>query len=260
MTVAQARAHLAEGQFPPGSMGPKIEAAAQFVQETGGTATVTSLDRVVDALAGASGHPHHPVSTRRSVLTWRPPAPAAVPGGLGPGARAARGPPGLRQLHDLPRRLPHPRVGSGRRLPRRRDRPRPRRLGRPRMDGQPHRAVARRAGRDAGGRRRGARRPLLAGPRRGPARPDGHRPAGPRARRGLRRDRHRGRAGRGRLRRAHLPGPRRRGDRHRPGLLPLRPRPAPRRRGAGVGAPGRPATAGAWTRTRSRRPSRRARR
>lgn len=55
MTVAQARAHLAEGQFPPGSMGPKIEAAAQFVQETGGTATVTSLDRVVDALAGASG-------------------------------------------------------------------------------------------------------------------------------------------------------------------------------------------------------------
>lgn len=55
MTVAQARAHLAEGQFPPGSMGPKIEAAAQFVQETGGTATVTSLDRVVDALTGASG-------------------------------------------------------------------------------------------------------------------------------------------------------------------------------------------------------------
>ncbi len=54
-TVAQAGAHLAEGQFPPGSMGPKIEAAAQFVEETGGTATITSLERVVDALAGASG-------------------------------------------------------------------------------------------------------------------------------------------------------------------------------------------------------------
>jgi carbamate kinase len=55
MTVAQARGHLAEGQFPPGSMGPKIEAAAQFVEETGGTATITSLERVVDALAGVSG-------------------------------------------------------------------------------------------------------------------------------------------------------------------------------------------------------------
>jgi carbamate kinase len=36
-------------------MGPKIEAAAQFVEETGGTATITSLERVVDALAGVSG-------------------------------------------------------------------------------------------------------------------------------------------------------------------------------------------------------------
>jgi carbamate kinase len=55
MTVAQARAHLADGQFPPGSMGPKIEAAAQFVDETGGTAVITSLERVADALDGASG-------------------------------------------------------------------------------------------------------------------------------------------------------------------------------------------------------------
>ncbi|HEX2123344.1 MAG TPA: carbamate kinase, partial [Thermoanaerobaculia bacterium] len=32
MTVAEAEKHLADGQFPPGSMGPKIEAAVQFVK------------------------------------------------------------------------------------------------------------------------------------------------------------------------------------------------------------------------------------
>ena len=55
MTVEEARAHLADGQFPPGSMGPKIEAAAQFVEEAGGTAIITSLDRVAEALAGSTG-------------------------------------------------------------------------------------------------------------------------------------------------------------------------------------------------------------
>ena len=30
-TVTEARRHLADGQFPPGSMGPKIEAAIKFV-------------------------------------------------------------------------------------------------------------------------------------------------------------------------------------------------------------------------------------
>ncbi len=55
MTVAEARAHLADGQFPPGSMGPKIEAAAQFVASTGGTAIVTSLERVAEAVAGRGG-------------------------------------------------------------------------------------------------------------------------------------------------------------------------------------------------------------
>jgi carbamate kinase len=35
MTVAEARQHLADGQFPPGSMGPKMSAAIKFVE--GGT-------------------------------------------------------------------------------------------------------------------------------------------------------------------------------------------------------------------------------
>lgn len=55
MTVDEARAHMVDGQFPPGSMGPKIEAAAQFVAAGGGSAVITSLERVAEALAGRGG-------------------------------------------------------------------------------------------------------------------------------------------------------------------------------------------------------------
>lgn len=55
LSVAEARAHLREGQFPPGSMGPKIEAAADFAQATGRPALITSAERVLDALVGTSG-------------------------------------------------------------------------------------------------------------------------------------------------------------------------------------------------------------
>jgi carbamate kinase len=55
MTVAEARAHLADGQFPPGSMGPKVEAAAQFIDAGGREAVITSLERAADAMTGATG-------------------------------------------------------------------------------------------------------------------------------------------------------------------------------------------------------------
>jgi carbamate kinase len=55
LTVAEARAHLAEGEFPPGSMGPKIAAAISFVEEGGSRAVITSLERGADALAGGAG-------------------------------------------------------------------------------------------------------------------------------------------------------------------------------------------------------------
>ena len=55
MTVAEARAYLADGQFPPGSMGPKVEAAVRFVEGGGREAIITSLERAVEALAGATG-------------------------------------------------------------------------------------------------------------------------------------------------------------------------------------------------------------
>lgn len=55
MTIAEARGHLADGQFPAGSMGPKVQAAMQFVEAGGGTAVITSLDRIAEAVAGTAG-------------------------------------------------------------------------------------------------------------------------------------------------------------------------------------------------------------
>jgi carbamate kinase len=55
MTVAEARGYLAEGQFPPGSMGPKVDAAAQFIEAGGREAVISSLERAADALARRTG-------------------------------------------------------------------------------------------------------------------------------------------------------------------------------------------------------------
>ena len=54
LTIREAQQLLAAGEFPPGSMGPKVEAAAEFV-EAGGRAVITSLDRVAEAVAGRAG-------------------------------------------------------------------------------------------------------------------------------------------------------------------------------------------------------------
>lgn len=55
MTVEEARAHLADGHFPAGSMGPKIEAAVQFVEGGGRQAVICSLEGAPEALAGRAG-------------------------------------------------------------------------------------------------------------------------------------------------------------------------------------------------------------
>lgn len=55
MTIADARGHLADSQFPAGSMGPKVQAAMQFVEAGGGTAVITSLERIAEAVAGTAG-------------------------------------------------------------------------------------------------------------------------------------------------------------------------------------------------------------
>ncbi|VVB67639.1 Carbamate kinase [Candidatus Norongarragalina meridionalis] len=55
MTLGEARRYLAEKQFPAGSMGPKIEAALQFLEKGGKEVIITSPERIGDALAGKAG-------------------------------------------------------------------------------------------------------------------------------------------------------------------------------------------------------------
>ncbi len=55
MTVAEATRYLAEGQFPAGSMGPKIEAAIQFVNRGGKQVLITDVEHLRDALQGNDG-------------------------------------------------------------------------------------------------------------------------------------------------------------------------------------------------------------
>lgn len=55
LTVAEARRGLASGQFPPGSMGPKIAAGVEFVESGGREAIVTSPENLLGAIAGREG-------------------------------------------------------------------------------------------------------------------------------------------------------------------------------------------------------------
>lgn len=50
MTTAEAERYLAEGQFPEGSMGPKIRAAIRFVNNGGRQAVITTPELAADAL------------------------------------------------------------------------------------------------------------------------------------------------------------------------------------------------------------------
>jgi carbamate kinase len=52
LTVKEARAYLEEGQFPPGSMGPKIEAAIQFLESGGEQVVITKPELLSEALGG----------------------------------------------------------------------------------------------------------------------------------------------------------------------------------------------------------------
>jgi carbamate kinase len=51
----EARGYLEAGEFPAGSMGPKVESALQFLAGGGRRAVITSLPRLRDALAGRAG-------------------------------------------------------------------------------------------------------------------------------------------------------------------------------------------------------------
>jgi carbamate kinase len=55
MTLSEARRYLEEGHFPPGSMGPKIQAVINFLEGGGKRAIITSFDGIEEALAGKGG-------------------------------------------------------------------------------------------------------------------------------------------------------------------------------------------------------------
>ena len=52
ITAQEAERHLRAGQFPPGSMGPKVEAALSFLAAGGEWAAITSPALVAATLAG----------------------------------------------------------------------------------------------------------------------------------------------------------------------------------------------------------------
>ncbi|GAB3758289.1 carbamate kinase [Ramlibacter monticola] len=55
VSASDMRRYLAEGHFPAGSMGPKVEAALRFLDAGGRRVIVTSLDTAVPALKGETG-------------------------------------------------------------------------------------------------------------------------------------------------------------------------------------------------------------
>jgi len=55
MTASDAEEYLRQGHFPPGSMGPKIEAAIDFLRNGGTKVVVSSIDKATEAVFGNAG-------------------------------------------------------------------------------------------------------------------------------------------------------------------------------------------------------------
>ena len=55
ISVAQAKQYHADGQFPAGNMGPKIEAAINFIENGGKRTIITSLENTREAVTGKIG-------------------------------------------------------------------------------------------------------------------------------------------------------------------------------------------------------------
>jgi carbamate kinase len=53
--LSELKRHHRDGQFPPGSMGPKVEAAIRFLEGGGKRCTITSLAQAMAALEGRTG-------------------------------------------------------------------------------------------------------------------------------------------------------------------------------------------------------------
>ncbi len=59
LSVADAEKYLAQGEFPKGSMGPKIQAAINFIKSGGKKVIITSIEKTGEALKGKAGTTIH---------------------------------------------------------------------------------------------------------------------------------------------------------------------------------------------------------
>ncbi|BBO78820.1 carbamate kinase [Desulfosarcina widdelii] len=55
LSVEELREYSRQGQFPSGSMDPKVRAIAEFVEKTGNRGVICNLDDITEAIAGRSG-------------------------------------------------------------------------------------------------------------------------------------------------------------------------------------------------------------
>jgi carbamate kinase len=55
VTVSQAKEYLKAGEFPPGSMGPKVDACISFIANNGEKAVITHLEDIERAVEGNAG-------------------------------------------------------------------------------------------------------------------------------------------------------------------------------------------------------------
>jgi len=55
LTLIEAKNFMQEGHFPPGSMGPKIQAAIDFLEAGGNQVVITSVEKSEDAVLGKAG-------------------------------------------------------------------------------------------------------------------------------------------------------------------------------------------------------------
>jgi carbamate kinase len=55
VSIAKAKQYMKEGHFPPGSMGPKVQAIINFLESGGDQGIITSIEKIRDALEGNAG-------------------------------------------------------------------------------------------------------------------------------------------------------------------------------------------------------------
>jgi carbamate kinase len=78
LTASDAEHLLQSGEFPAGSMGPKVESAVRFVSEAGKPAIITCAERLQAAVEGDAGTTIVPDAAGPSASVWAGRAPVVA--------------------------------------------------------------------------------------------------------------------------------------------------------------------------------------